>query len=129
MRKSNKKLCKDFLLMYYIYHGKYIEAIRFHEENKRLGMLVTDIHQEEREALIQNLRLLLPKVQRTMLDIENEEKGSIHNLSFSTIFKQINESPDENEMNIYGDNTKSVEFRSNSLFTTDGKIFTLFFFY
>jgi len=119
MRKSNKKLCKDFLLMYYIYHGKYIEAIRFHEENKRLGMLVTDIHQEEREALIQNLRLLLPKVQRTMLDIENEEKGSIHNLSFSTIFKQINESPDENEMNIDGDNTKSVESRSNSLSTTD----------
>jgi len=75
MRKSDKKLCKDFLLMYYIYHGKYIEAIKLHEENKLNGCLVMDIHQEEREALIQNLKLLLPKVQRSMLEIESEGKG------------------------------------------------------
>ncbi|ORX50795.1 hypothetical protein BCR36DRAFT_404393 [Piromyces finnis] len=73
-KESNKKLCRDFLLMYYIYHGKYIEAIKLYEENKASGIFINDTHQEEREALIQNLKLLLPKVQRTMLEIEKEEK-------------------------------------------------------
>jgi len=81
MRQSDKKLCKDFLLMYYIYHGKYIEAIKFYEESKLDGSLALDIHQEEREALIQNLKLLLPKVQRSMLEIENKDKGRKSNNS------------------------------------------------
>jgi hypothetical protein len=108
MRQSDKKLCKDFLLMYYIYHGKYIEAIRFYEENKKSSILVTDIHQEEREALIQNLKLLLPKVQRTMLEIENEEKGSSDS-------KQISKPVDDNAMDIDNDNSKYVMERLNSL--------------
>jgi len=74
MRQSNQKLCKDFLLMYYIYHGKYIEAIRLHEENKLNGLMAADIHREEREALIQNIKLLLPKVQRSALELESEIK-------------------------------------------------------
>jgi hypothetical protein len=80
MKESNKKLCRDFLLMYYIYHGKYIETIKLYEEYKLTSIYINDVHQEEREALIQNLKLLLPKVQRTMLEIENEErtKGSTH---------------------------------------------------
>jgi len=66
--------------MYYIYHGKYIETIKLYEEYKLTSIYINDVHQEEREALIQNLKLLLPKVQRTMLEIENEErtKGSTH---------------------------------------------------
>ncbi|OUM62574.1 hypothetical protein PIROE2DRAFT_11104, partial [Piromyces sp. E2] len=76
MKGSNKKLCRDFLLMYYIYHGKYIEAIKLYEEDRLTGVYINDIHQDEREALIQNLKLLLPKVQRTMLEIENEERSN-----------------------------------------------------
>jgi len=118
MRQSDKKLCKDFLLMYYIYHGKYIEAIRFYEENKKSSILVTDIHQEEREALIQNLKLLLPKVQRTMLEIENEEKGSSDS-------KQISKPVDDNAMDIDNDNSKYVMERLNSLNSSNGKLNSL----
>lgn len=114
MRQSNQKLCKDFLLMYYIYHGKYIEAIRLHEENKLNGLMVTDIHQDEREALIQNIKLLLPKVQRSVLEIENEKKKGSKVLPVALTSKRMFTEPESDDaMEIDEGNT---ETRLNSFY-------------
>ncbi|RUS28184.1 hypothetical protein BC938DRAFT_482194, partial [Jimgerdemannia flammicorona] len=73
--QSPHPFCKDFLIMYYVHHGRYIEAVRLNHQLRaqegphsgsggKAGI--------NRNAIIENLKLLLPGVQKEMLDLESK---------------------------------------------------------
>lgn len=78
--QSPHPFCKDFLIMYYVHHGRYIEAIKLNDQLRaqegphsgsggKAGI--------NRNAIIENLKLLLPEVQRNMLDLESERMATV----------------------------------------------------
>ncbi|KAJ3090792.1 hypothetical protein HK102_002655 [Quaeritorhiza haematococci] len=81
-RVADEPLCADFLVMYYIAHARYVEAIKCHEEFRQIkphprnganSTVEAARSLQRRSDIVANLKLLLPGVQRQALQLEMEE--------------------------------------------------------
>ncbi|KAJ1921705.1 hypothetical protein H4219_000438 [Mycoemilia scoparia] len=78
-RDSSAIIVKDFLAMYYIHHGRHIEAIRVYDEivalEKDLEPLTPALQRKSkaRQLISQNLRMLLPAAQLPTLALYDKE--------------------------------------------------------
>ncbi|KAL1914574.1 uncharacterized protein VTP21DRAFT_8199 [Calcarisporiella thermophila] len=76
--RSQHPLSSDFLLMWFVQHGHYTDAIRLHEQillrEKELGFNERELGSfgTDRKVIVENLKKILPEVQRTYLELENE---------------------------------------------------------
>ncbi|RKP08983.1 nuclear pore complex assembly-domain-containing protein [Thamnocephalis sphaerospora] len=76
---SQAPLCFDFLIMYFVHHGRYVEAIRLNELARRREDPRRAVSKQvaRRNAIVDNLRLLLPPVQRDVLELQLEAPALI----------------------------------------------------
>ncbi|ORX82896.1 hypothetical protein K493DRAFT_320353 [Basidiobolus meristosporus CBS 931.73] len=70
---AKNHIAQDYLVMYYIHHGRYVEAIKAHtrakyEESYAGGSVRKSV--VDREVIIDNLKLVLPEIQRNILALE-----------------------------------------------------------
>ncbi|KAI8867909.1 hypothetical protein GQ42DRAFT_49415 [Ramicandelaber brevisporus] len=80
-KSARSRIGAEFLVMYYLHHGRYIEMIKVHEllrdleikqlnENSNINRLTPKelAIQREREMIVDNVKKLLPKVQLEIMD-------------------------------------------------------------
>ncbi|KAJ3298752.1 Protein ELYS [Borealophlyctis nickersoniae] len=74
-RSADSGAAKDFLIMYYINRGRYSEAISLHDELRSTGQSNRhDVGQLGRDDIIDNVRLLVPEVQRKAQLVSSESR-------------------------------------------------------
>eukprot|EP01135_Chromosphaera_perkinsii_P003081 Nk52_evm28s234 gene=Nk52_evmTU28s234 len=67
--------CFDILIMFYLQRGRYVEAIKAHEEMKAKGV-GSNKDPEARNAIMESFKSLLPSIQRQMLTREFDKEIS-----------------------------------------------------
>jgi hypothetical protein len=77
-KETASTFVKSFLVLYYIHHGRFVQAIRHYETQKLLSLSgdsaigTSSIVDPVMDAITQTIRKLLPAVQRHALEIELE---------------------------------------------------------
>jgi hypothetical protein len=76
--EAHLSVCIDFMITYFVYRARYMEAIRFNETVlcRRDPRIPEDELDERREAIIENILLVLPQFQRKIIE-STERRNTI----------------------------------------------------